>query len=133
MEYPSGIRHIIINCLTPIDDGHAAVQLLYRNDTEADCPAQMLIDCDEEISEDKDILESTDPDAAIDIHPIEAHMTSDRPRIDHAAPFAGVVEEQQRPGGDAELCRRGGVGAHFPRVEQTVRIGMTFKAQLIGR
>ena len=35
MTYPSGIRHIIINCATPIDDGRIQlVQLLYRNDTE---------------------------------------------------------------------------------------------------
>ena len=68
IEYPSGIRHIIINCFTPIDDGRMQLcQWLFRNDTEADCPAQMLIDFDAEITrEDKAILESTDPDAAID-------------------------------------------------------------------
>ncbi len=63
IEYPSGIRHVIINCFTPIDDGRMQLcQWLFRNDTEADCPAQMLIDFDAEITrEDKAILESTDP------------------------------------------------------------------------
>jgi len=83
IEYPSGIRHVIINCFTPIDDGRMQLcQWLFRNDTEADCPAQMLIDFDDEITrEDKDILESTDPDAAIDPRRrgVEYSMDSDRP------------------------------------------------------
>lgn len=85
IEYPSGIRHIIINCFTPIDDGHIKLcQWLFRNDTEADCPAQMLIDFDAEITrEDKDILESTDPDAVVDLRRrgVEYSMDSDRPGI----------------------------------------------------
>ena len=83
IEYPSGIRHVIINCFTPIDDGRMQLcQWLFRNDSEADCPAQMLIDFDAQITrEDKDILESTDPDAVIDPRRrgIEYSMDSDRP------------------------------------------------------
>ena len=84
MTYPSGIRHIIINCTTPIDDRRIQViQLLYRNDTEADCPEQLLIDWDAQIiAEDRAILESTDPDATVDVaRKIEAHMPSDRPGL----------------------------------------------------
>jgi len=85
IEYPSGIRHIIINCFTPIDDGRMQLcQWLFRNDTEAECPAQMLIDFDEEITrEDKDILECTDPDALVDLRRrgVEYSMDSDRPGI----------------------------------------------------
>ncbi len=83
IEYPSGLRHIIINCFTPIDDGHLQLaQWLFRNDTEADCPEQMLIDFDHVITrEDKDILESTDPDALVDTRRrgVEYSMDSDRP------------------------------------------------------
>ena len=92
IEYPPGldqdggkpgIRHIIINCFTPIDDGHIQLcQWLFRNDTEADCPAAMLIDFDEVITrEDKDILESTDPDAVVDMRRrgVEYSMDSDKP------------------------------------------------------
>jgi phenylpropionate dioxygenase-like ring-hydroxylating dioxygenase large terminal subunit len=82
MEYPSGIRHIIFNCATPIADGQIqVVQLLFRNDTEADCSAQELIDWDAAIiAEDRDMLESTDPDAIVDMsRKIEMHMPSDRP------------------------------------------------------
>ena len=83
IEYPSGRRHVIINCFTPIDDGHIQLcQWLFRNDSEADCPAQLLIDFDHVITrEDKDILESTDPDALVDTRRrgVEFSMDSDRP------------------------------------------------------
>ena len=84
MHYPSGIRHIIVNCATPIDDDRIQlVQLLYRNDTEADCPAEQLIAWDARIvAEDRDILESTDCDAILDVSlKLEAHMPSDRPGL----------------------------------------------------
>ncbi len=82
IQYPSGIRHIIFNSATPIDDETIYVaQILYRNDTEADCTAEELIAWDAAIiEEDRDVLETTDPDAPIDIsRKIEAHMPSDRP------------------------------------------------------
>jgi phenylpropionate dioxygenase-like ring-hydroxylating dioxygenase large terminal subunit len=83
IEYPSGVRHVIVNCFTPIDDGHIQlVQWLFRNDREEDCPAQMLIDFDHVITrEDKEILESTDPDALVDTRRrgVEFSMDSDRP------------------------------------------------------
>jgi phenylpropionate dioxygenase-like ring-hydroxylating dioxygenase large terminal subunit len=83
IEYPSGVRHVIINCFTPIDDGSIQLcQWLFRNDTEADCPAQLLIDFDAEITrEDKEILESTDPDAWVDTRRrgVEYSMDSDKP------------------------------------------------------
>ena len=84
MTYPSGVRHVIINCATPIDDRSLQlVQLLYRNDSEADCPAETLIEWDRAIiAEDRDILESTDPDAILDVSlKREAHMPSDRPGL----------------------------------------------------
>jgi phenylpropionate dioxygenase-like ring-hydroxylating dioxygenase large terminal subunit len=82
MAYPSGIRHIIFNCATPIDDSRIqVVQLLFRNDSEEACSTQELIDWDAAIiAEDRDILESTSPDAIVDMgRKIEMHMPSDRP------------------------------------------------------
>jgi phenylpropionate dioxygenase-like ring-hydroxylating dioxygenase large terminal subunit len=82
MEYPSGIRHIIFNCATPISDSQIqVVQILFRNDSEAQCSTQELIDWDAAIiAEDREILESTDPDAIVDMgRKIEKHMPSDRP------------------------------------------------------
>jgi phenylpropionate dioxygenase-like ring-hydroxylating dioxygenase large terminal subunit len=82
MEYPSGLRHIIINSATPIDDGSIKLaQILYRNDREEDCSAQELIAWDAVIlEEDRAMLEATDPDAIIDMNrKVESHMPSDRP------------------------------------------------------
>lgn len=83
IEYPSGVRHVIVNAFTPIDDGSLQLcQWLFRNDREEDCPAQLLIDFDHVITrEDKDILESTDPDALVDTRRrgVEYSMDSDRP------------------------------------------------------
>jgi phenylpropionate dioxygenase-like ring-hydroxylating dioxygenase large terminal subunit len=82
IEYPSGLRHIIFNCATPIDDGTIKLaQVLYRNDSEENCSTQELIAWDAAIlEEDRGILESTDPDAPIDMErKVEAHMPSDRP------------------------------------------------------
>jgi phenylpropionate dioxygenase-like ring-hydroxylating dioxygenase large terminal subunit len=82
MKYPSGLRHIIFNCATPIDDGAIqVVQILFRNDTEEQCSTQELIDWDAAIiAEDREMLEATDPDAIVDMsRKIEMHMPSDRP------------------------------------------------------
>ena len=44
MEYPSGLRHVIFNSATPIDDGSIQlVQILFRNDREEDCSTEELI------------------------------------------------------------------------------------------
>ncbi len=104
MEYPSGIRHIIINCAAPVDDGTIQLtQLLYRNDTEADCPAEKLIAWDLKITnEDKAVLESTDPDAAVDIAARrEAHMPSDRPGMIMRNRLLDLL----RQNGEEEVCR----------------------------
>jgi len=82
MEYPSGLRHLIFNSATPIDDNSIQlIQILFRNDTEADCSTQELIHWDKVIiEEDREILETTDPDAIVDMsRKIEMHMPSDRP------------------------------------------------------
>ena len=84
-SYPaSGVDHIIYNCATPIDDENMIlVQWLYRNDSEAACSTQALIDWDATITaEDRDILEATDPDACVDTRRrVEFHMPSDKPGL----------------------------------------------------
>jgi|GEM_PF-77630 len=104
MEYPSGIRHIIINCATPIEDGRIQlVQILYRNDREEDCPAARLIEWDRRITEeDRAVLESTDCDATIDIATRrEAHMPSDRPGIIMRKRLLDLLHQN----GEAEIRR----------------------------
>jgi len=84
LVYPSGIRHTIFTCATPIDDERIQlIQWLYRNDTEADCPAALLNEWDTRVVlEDKVILESVDADAPVDIaRRDEQSMLSDRPGV----------------------------------------------------
>jgi len=84
IEYPGGLRHIIFNCATPIDDARIHIaQILYRNDDEQDCSAAELIAWDQAvIDEDKEILESTDFDAPLDASSgEEASMISDQPGL----------------------------------------------------
>ena len=84
LVYPNGLEHLIITSATPIDDEHIQLlQWVYRNDTEADCPAEEINRWDlEVVMEDKVILESTDPDAPVTMaRRVEEHMQSDRPGI----------------------------------------------------
>ena len=104
MEYPSGLRHIIFNSATPIEDGRIRlIQILFRNDREEDCSTQELIDWDAAIiAEDRDILESTDPDAAIDMgRKIEMHMPSDRPGMIMRKRLLALLQEH----GEEEVHR----------------------------
>jgi phenylpropionate dioxygenase-like ring-hydroxylating dioxygenase large terminal subunit len=113
IEYPSGLRHIIFNSATPIDDDHIqVVQWLYRNDTEADCPAQLLIDWDFKITrEDKDMIESTDPDTPVDIsRRVEAHMVSDRPGMIMRRRLMKLLEEN----GESEVFAPRNAGTRVP-------------------
>jgi phenylpropionate dioxygenase-like ring-hydroxylating dioxygenase large terminal subunit len=84
IEYPSGLRHIIFNCATPVDDDNIYIaQILYRNDDEASCSEEELISWDQAvIDEDREILESTDSDVPVDVSlGEEGHMASDRPGL----------------------------------------------------
>jgi phenylpropionate dioxygenase-like ring-hydroxylating dioxygenase large terminal subunit len=105
MEFPSGIRHVIISYATPIDDERIqVVQFLYRNDEEADCPAQELVDWDAKIiAEDKDVLESTDPDIVLEAsRSDEAHMPSDRPSLIMRKRLLALLRQH----GEAEIIAR---------------------------
>jgi phenylpropionate dioxygenase-like ring-hydroxylating dioxygenase large terminal subunit len=110
MEFPSGIRHVIISYATPIDDDSIqVVQFLYRNDTEAQCPARLLVEWDAKIiAEDKDVLESTDPDIRLDLRSSEeAHMPSDRPSLIMRKRLLALLQQY----GEAEITMRGEANA----------------------
>ncbi|MFT7222356.1 MAG: phenylpropionate dioxygenase-like ring-hydroxylating dioxygenase large terminal subunit [Candidatus Azotimanducaceae bacterium] len=83
-SYPSGLIHTIFNCATPIDDNRIMLsQWLYRNDSEEQAPADVLNAFDRRVTdEDREILESTDPNACVDVsRRREKHMVSDRPGL----------------------------------------------------
>ena len=81
--------------------GLDASRVLRSNDTEADCPAQDLIDWDFKITrEDKEMIESTDPYTPVDLsRRIEAHMVSDRPGMIMRRRLMKLLEEN----GEAEV------------------------------
>jgi phenylpropionate dioxygenase-like ring-hydroxylating dioxygenase large terminal subunit len=84
ISYPHGLIHVIITCATPIDDDNAmVVQWAYRNDSEADAPAEQVTAFDRAVTlEDRLILESTDSDVPLAIiDGEEKHMASDRPGV----------------------------------------------------
>ncbi|PZW46634.1 phenylpropionate dioxygenase-like ring-hydroxylating dioxygenase large terminal subunit [Humitalea rosea] len=83
ITYPNGLVHSIVTAATPIDDQHSMIcQWVYRNDTEADAPAQKVIDFDRVVTgEDREILESTDWDVPLDQAGREMNMPSDKPGV----------------------------------------------------
>jgi phenylpropionate dioxygenase-like ring-hydroxylating dioxygenase large terminal subunit len=120
IEYASGVRHIIFNCATPIDDEHTSLaQILYRNDDEASCSTAELIAWDGAVlAEDQDMLEATDPDAPLDLNcGEEGSMVSDRPGLIVRRRLLKLLrdhgEEEVRSPGPHPLAARGS-GAALP-------------------
>ena len=102
IAYPNGLKHTIFTCATPIDDRRIQlIQWLYRNDTEADCPAALLNDWDTRVvMEDKAILESVDADAPVDVmRRDEQHMLTDRPGMIMRKRLLALLQEH----GEAEV------------------------------
>jgi len=74
ITYPGGVRHTINLGACPVDDTHVRiVQWCLRNDTEDDAPAAEINAFDRQImNEDRDLLESIDPDYPLDF---KGHVT----------------------------------------------------------
>lgn len=84
ITYPNGLRHTIMNMMTPVDDAHSMlVQFCYRNDTEADAKTADIIAFDRQVTlEDKYILEATEADVRLaDYASVEKSMATDRPGL----------------------------------------------------
>lgn len=104
-RYPNGLIHTIFNCATPVDDDHIMLsQWLYRNDSEETAPAEALIAFDRRVTdEDREILESTDPDACLDVNRhAEKHMVSDKPGLMIRKLLLDLLHEH----GETEVFRR---------------------------
>lgn len=82
IQYDNGLRHIIVNTMTPINDHDSQmVQFCLRNDSDNDVLPQDVIAFDRLVTlEDKSILESTDPDVPLN-HFLEKHLYTDKPGI----------------------------------------------------
>jgi len=105
IDYPSGLTHILCTGATPVDDRRSMMcQWVFRNDTEADAPAEKVIAFDREVTnEDRLVLETTSWDVPLDMAE-ELHMPSDRPGIEMRRRFAALLAahgetEARRPAG----------------------------------
>jgi phenylpropionate dioxygenase-like ring-hydroxylating dioxygenase large terminal subunit len=92
IDYPTGLTHVLVTCATPIDDAHSMIcQWVYRNDTEAEAPAEKVIAFDRAVTtEDKAILESGPSDFPLEMG-AELHMPSDRPGIEMRRRMAALL------------------------------------------
>ncbi|MBL8837333.1 MAG: aromatic ring-hydroxylating dioxygenase subunit alpha [Alphaproteobacteria bacterium] len=107
ITYPSGLRHSIVTCATPIDDEQSQiVQFVFRNDSEEQTKAADVIAFDRKVTlEDQPILESTDPDVPLDhASGEEFHMASDKPGLVMRRRMRDLLAAH----GETEV-RRGGV------------------------
>jgi len=104
LVYPNGLQHVIFTCATPIDDEHIRIlQWLYRNDSEADCPAAEINAWDlRVIEEDREILETVDADAPVDLtRRAEQNMAADQPGLIMRRRLKALIEAH----GEREIHR----------------------------
>jgi len=106
IRYPNGVEHAIVTFATPVDDESSLIcQWVYRSDSEADAPAQGVINFDRKVTmEDKEVLETTDGDVPLDTRTGgEKHMPSDKPGIIMRQQLAALLAEH----GETEARRPG--------------------------
>ena len=93
--YESGVRHVIFQSATPIDDESCRfLQFCVRNDTEEESPAEEIVRFDQQvIDEDRDIVESTDPDFDVDLRQY-THTRADTATIALRRILAGICGDE---------------------------------------
>ncbi len=108
VTYPNGLAHIIMTLTAPIDDQRSQViQFLLRSDSEADAPAEKLIEFDRQVThEDRTILEACDFDVPLSLTG-ERHMPTDRPGLEMRRMLGKLLVEH----GEAEVRRGGPIAA----------------------
>jgi phenylpropionate dioxygenase-like ring-hydroxylating dioxygenase large terminal subunit len=94
IDYPTGLTHVLVTAATPIDDRNSMIcQWVYRNDTEADAPAEKVIAFDRQVTtEDRIVLESSTWDVPLGMSE-EMHMPSDKPGIEMRRRLAALLAE----------------------------------------
>jgi len=114
ITYPNGLIHSICGFATPIADNRVQrIQFAYRNDTEADAPAENVAAFDRRVQgEDKRLLETMEADFPLSPH-AEAQMAMDRAGLMLRQrlvalilahdPHADLVRAELEQAGDATL------------------------------
>jgi len=105
ITYPNGLIHSICGFATPIaDDRIQRIQFVFRNDTEADAPAESVAGFDRRVQgEDRRLLETMAADFPLSPH-AEAQMAMDR---------AGLMFRRRL----VDLIERHDPNAHLVRAE----------------
>lgn len=124
INYPNGLSHIVVNTMTPIDDGTSQmVQFALRNDTEADTPSKDVIAFDRAVTlEDKTILESTDPDVPLRAA-LEQHMMTDKPGLVMRKQIAALLKAHGEVEQTRHVYRTGDLEAERLTLEAAVSAG----------
>jgi phenylpropionate dioxygenase-like ring-hydroxylating dioxygenase large terminal subunit len=93
IRYPDGLVHIMLKATTPVDAKETRqLQIIVRNDTEADRPAEDIVAFDMRTwVEDKAVLERCYPDFHLDVT-ANVHLRVDRPSIEYRRFLADVAD-----------------------------------------
>jgi phenylpropionate dioxygenase-like ring-hydroxylating dioxygenase large terminal subunit len=92
IRYPDGLVHIMVKATTPVDARLTRqLQLIVRNDTEADRAADDIVAFDQRTwVEDKAVLERCYPDFHVDVT-ANVHLRVDRASIEYRRLLADIV------------------------------------------
>lgn len=92
IDYPDGLRHVMVKACTPVDDATTRqLQLVARNDTEADRPAADIVAFDAGVwEEDRRVLEHLVDGFRLDLV-ANVHLRTDRTSIEYRRLLADIV------------------------------------------
>jgi phenylpropionate dioxygenase-like ring-hydroxylating dioxygenase large terminal subunit len=92
IAYSDGVNHIMLKSCTPADDNSTRqLQVVFRDDSEADVPAAEIAAFDARVwEEDKSVLERALPRYSLDLT-TNVHLKIDRPSIEYRRLLADVI------------------------------------------
>lgn len=98
MAYADGLEHVMVKACTPVDDAHTRlVQVVLRNDAEADAPAADIVAFDEAVeAEDADLLSLLPTDWEPDLT-AQVHLRVDRAAIEMRRLLASMLSDAWTP------------------------------------
>jgi hypothetical protein len=93
ITYPDGVVHLMVKACTPATAATThQLQMVVRNDTEADRPAADIIAFDAQVwQEDKDVLEHCWTDFRTDVLG-NVHLKTDKPSIEYRRWLGEIVD-----------------------------------------
>jgi phenylpropionate dioxygenase-like ring-hydroxylating dioxygenase large terminal subunit len=98
ITYPDGVRHVMLKACTPVGDTTTRqLQVVLRNDGEADRPAADIVAFDAQVwAEDRVVLESAHHDYPLALT-AQVHLRIDRATIEYRRMLAEMVDGAAAP------------------------------------